>query len=76
VLLLSWLGIVQPRTLLRTWRYAVVIIAFVSAVLTPGPDVVSQLVMAIPVTFLYLSSAVIALAVTRRRRGPGSPEGD
>ena len=76
VLLLSWLGIVQPRALLRTWRYAVVIIAFVSAVLTPGPDVVSQLVMAVPVTFLYLSSVLVALAVTRRRRASPPPDGD
>lgn len=67
VLLLSWVGLVKPRTLLRTWRYALVIIAVASAILTPGPDVVSQVVMAVPVTFLYLSSAVLALVVTRRR---------
>jgi sec-independent protein translocase protein TatC len=67
VLLLSWAGLVQPRALLRAWRLAVIVIVIMSAVLTPGPDVVSQLVMAIPVTFLYLSSAVVALVVNKRR---------
>ena len=67
VMLLSWAGLVQPSALLRTWRYAVIIIVLMSAILTPGPDVVSQLVMAIPVTFLYLSSALLALLMTRRR---------
>lgn len=67
VLALSWIGVVNPRVLLHTWRYAVVAIAFLSAVLTP-PDVVSQVMMAGPVLILYISSVLVALVVTRRKR--------
>jgi len=67
VLALSWIGVVNPRMLLRTWRYAIVIIAILSAVLTP-PDVVSQVMMAGPVLVLYMSSVLIAIVVTRRKR--------
>jgi sec-independent protein translocase protein TatC len=67
VLFLCWIGILDPRALLRTWRYAVVVIALLSGILTPGPDPVSQLVMMVPVLILYLSSVFLALAFARRR---------
>lgn len=64
VLFLSVLGLVNPRMLLRTWRFAVVVIALMSAVLTP-PDVISQLMMAGPVVILYLGSVLVAIVITR-----------
>ncbi len=67
VLFLSVIGILDPRMLLRTWRYAIVTIFTLSALLTP-PDVVSQVMMAGPVLILYWSSVVVAFIVTRRRR--------
>jgi sec-independent protein translocase protein TatC len=63
---LSWAGIVQPRLLLRGWRYALLIILLVSAVLTP-PDVISQVLLAGPVMLLYLISVLIAMLVRRRK---------
>jgi len=67
VLFLSVIGILDPRTLLRTWRYAIVIIFAMSALLTP-PDIISQVMMAGPVLILYWSSVLVAFIVTRRRR--------
>ena len=67
VLALSVAGIVNPRMLLRTWRFAVVGIFTISAILTP-PDVASQIMMAIPVLILYFGSALVSLLVVRRRR--------
>ena len=66
VFFLSVLGIVNPRFLLRGWRYAMIIIAFLSAVLTP-PDVISQVMMAGPVLVLYIGSVLVSIAVTGRR---------
>ncbi len=67
VFVLSWAGVVAPSTLLKGWRYALVIILIVAAVLTP-PDVLSQVVLAAPVMLLYLLSCVVSLLVVRRRR--------
>lgn len=67
VLALSWIGLVNPKVLLRTWRYAVVAIFALSAILTP-PDVISQVMMAGPVLVLYISSVLVAMIVTRRKR--------
>jgi len=66
VLFLSSIGLVNPRMLLRTWRYALIIIVVFAAVLTP-PDVFSQLLMAGPVMLLYIGSVLIAMVVTRRK---------
>ena len=66
VLVLSVIGLVNPRMLLRTWRMAVVLIFVAAAILTP-PDVVSQVMMAGPVVVLYFGSVVVSLVVTRKR---------
>ncbi|MEZ4387671.1 MAG: twin-arginine translocase subunit TatC [Candidatus Krumholzibacteriia bacterium] len=75
VFFLSMIGVVDPRMLLRTWRYALVVIATLSAVLTP-PDVFSQLAMAVPVSLLYIISVIVALVVTRRRRAAAAAEAE
>lgn len=66
VFILSAIGIVNPRWLLRSWRWALVIIFTVSAILTP-PDALSQCAMAIPVSLLYISSVLVAIVATRGR---------
>ena len=66
VLILSVLGIITPRFLLKQWRYAIIAIFFAAAILTP-PDFVSQLAMALPVLVLYIGSVLIAMVVVRRK---------
>ncbi|MDD5305954.1 MAG: twin-arginine translocase subunit TatC [Deltaproteobacteria bacterium] len=72
---LSMAGIVTHRHLLRFARYFIVIAFFVAAVLTPGPDVFSQLCMAIPLVVLYFLSVFVAYLFTRRRERRESASG-
>jgi sec-independent protein translocase protein TatC len=46
-------GIMSSRTLLRGWRYAVVIVVVIAAVATPSQDPFSLMAMAIPMWLLY-----------------------
>jgi len=57
---LARLGMVSYRTMLSYARYAVLLIFIVAAVLTPGPDVASQLLMAGPLLVLYAISIGVA----------------
>lgn len=57
---LARLGFVTSAMMLRTVRYAVLVIFVVAAVLTPGPDVASQLLMASPLLVLYGVSILVA----------------
>src|SRR5262245_1751318 len=62
---LARLGLVTHRMLLGSARYAIVVIFIVAAVLTPGPDVASQLLMAAPLLVLYGLSILVAYLVAR-----------
>jgi sec-independent protein translocase protein TatC len=67
VFVLASVGIISPRMLLRRWREAIVIVMTIAAVLTPGPDVVSQVLLGGPILLLYFLSVVAALLVSWRR---------
>jgi sec-independent protein translocase protein TatC len=68
---LAHTGIVDHKMMMATWRYAVVGIFIVAAVLTPGPDVASQLLMATPLLVLYVASIGVAYVFGRPRRSVG-----
>jgi sec-independent protein translocase protein TatC len=67
---LARIGLVTHRTLIGYVRYAIVVIFIVAAVLTPGPDVASQLMMATPLLVLYALSIGIAYLVARPAPAP------
>jgi len=69
---LSWLGVVPSRIIKAGWRYAVVGILIVAAMLTP-PDVVSQTMMAIPMLLLYWLGYALAKVFERRAGRRVSP---
>ena len=53
VFFLARMGVVTARLLIRHSKYAVLIIFIVAAVISPGTDMMSQLIMAIPMLGLY-----------------------
>jgi sec-independent protein translocase protein TatC len=62
---LALAGLVTPRGLWKFNRWFVVIAFIVGAILTPSPDVVSQIMMAGPMILLYNVSIVAAYFVYR-----------
>lgn len=71
VFLLAKLDLITAKGMWGFSRYAVVIIFVVAAFLTPGPDPVSQLLMALPLIALYLASiGVCAIAKPKENQKP------
>jgi sec-independent protein translocase protein TatC len=64
--LLGMAGMVSSKTLLSGWRYAVVGVFVVAAVVTP-PDPISQLLLALPIILLYFVSIGCVKLIERRR---------
>ncbi|MBN2767654.1 MAG: twin-arginine translocase subunit TatC [Campylobacterales bacterium] len=64
---LALLGLITDRTLIDFFKYAVVIIFVVAALLTP-PDVITQLLMALPLIFLYGISILIVKMVNPEKK--------
>jgi sec-independent protein translocase protein TatC len=65
---LGWIGLVSARMLWKFDKYALILSAVVGGVLTPGPDVLSQLLMAGPLFVLYNISIVIVFLIERARK--------
>jgi len=65
---LGWIGLVSARTLWKFDKYALILSAVVGGVLTPGPDVLSQLLMAGPLFVLYNASILIVWLIERARK--------
>ncbi|MDD5169288.1 MAG: twin-arginine translocase subunit TatC [Syntrophales bacterium] len=67
------LGIVNAKMLRKQRRYAILIIFIVAAVLTPSPDAFSQILMAIPLMFLYEISIFLSKFAEKKRTRAASP---
>ncbi|MET0146978.1 MAG: twin-arginine translocase subunit TatC [Ilumatobacteraceae bacterium] len=65
---LQLVGVVTPQALIRQWRYAVILIVVVAAVITPSGDPISLAALAVPMTILYVISVLIGLLFQRRKR--------
>lgn len=57
---LSKLGILTPKFMRRYRKHAIVIILILAGILTPSPDVTSQLLLGIPLVILYELSILIS----------------
>jgi sec-independent protein translocase protein TatC len=57
---LSKLGILSPKLMRKYRRHAIVIIMVLAAILTPGTDPVSQVILAVPLVLLYEISIFIS----------------
>lgn len=61
VFFLAKLGILSPKAIIKPWRFIVVGVFLIAGFLTPGPDIVSQLLLACTMLFLYIISIVITI---------------
>ncbi len=61
LVLLNFVGVLQGKTILKGWRWAVLAIVLFTAIATPAADVVSMFLLAIPMVVLYFSAVVVAL---------------
>lgn len=60
-------NIVQPRTLIKQWRIAIMLIFVASAAITPSGDPFTLMALSGPLTILYLLSVLVGWLLVRRR---------
>jgi len=61
LVLLNFLGLLQGRSILTGWRYAVLAITIFAAIATPAADVLSMLLLMLPMIVLYFAAVGVAL---------------
>jgi sec-independent protein translocase protein TatC len=67
IFFLARIGIITAGQLISWFRWAVLLIFVVAAVITPTPDVATQTVFAVPMILLYLLGVVVAALFGKKR---------
>jgi len=68
-------GLVTPKALRKQRKYAILSSFIVGAVLTP-PDVISQLMMSVPLVALYEVGILVSLLAVKKEPAPEEPEAE
>jgi Tat protein translocase TatC len=68
IMILAWLEVIGPAELAKYRRFAVVGAFAAGAVLSPGTDLVSMIMMTIPLLLLYEIGYAGSVVIARRRR--------
>ena len=69
-------GLITHRTLSRGRRYAIIIILIVAGLITPSPDVFSQMMLAGPLYILYEASIVLVRLTGKRKPEETNPKNE
>jgi len=67
VMILTRIGILSPQFLIRKRKYSIVLIWIIAALITPQ-DILSQVLVAIPLMFLYEISIFISKFIVKRKK--------
>jgi len=68
IFFLSRMGIVTAGWMLKKFKYAILIIFIIAALITPTPDIVNQAILAVPMIVLYSLSILIALIFGKKKK--------
>lgn len=68
IVMLNFAGIISAKGILSGWRTAVLLTALFAAMATPSADVLSMILLMIPMIALYFIAAGVAWLHDRRRR--------
>jgi len=66
--LMNFIGLLEAKSILRGWRFAVFVIAVITALATPTAEPISMLLLMIPLIILYFMAAGIAYLNDRRKQ--------
>jgi sec-independent protein translocase protein TatC len=64
---LGKIGLITSGFLKRYRKYAFIIILIIAAVITPSPDITSQVIVAVPLLLLYEISIILVARIDRKR---------
>jgi sec-independent protein translocase protein TatC len=70
-LILSGMGIITSRWMLRQWKFALIVSFIIGAIITPTWDPVNQSIVSLPIFVLYLMSIIIIMVAERFKRFKG-----
>ncbi|MBS3819590.1 twin-arginine translocase subunit TatC [bacterium] len=68
VFFLSRLGLITSRWMIKNFKYAVLVVFIIAAIITPTPDMITQSIIAFPMLGLYGLGILIAIVFGKKRK--------
>jgi sec-independent protein translocase protein TatC len=68
IFVLAIFNIVTPQFLWKNFKYAILVIGIIAAIITPTPDGTTMLVFMAPMILLYVVGIAVAWAVVRNKK--------
>jgi sec-independent protein translocase protein TatC len=68
IFFLALFGIITPGFMWKNFRYAILLIFVIAAIVTPTPDIMNLMIFATPMIVLYVLSIAVAWLVHPKRR--------
>jgi sec-independent protein translocase protein TatC len=66
LVLLNFVGVLSAKAIIKSWRIAIVLICVFTALVTPAADVISMLLLAVPMVVLFAVACLIVWLHDRR----------
>jgi len=66
LVLLNFVGVLSAKSIIGSWRWAIIAIALFTAIATPAADVLSMFLLAVPMVLLYFAAYGVAWLHDRR----------
>lgn len=67
LVLLNFVGVLEGRTILKSWRIAILAVTIFTAIATPSADIISMVLLAIPMIVLYFVAVAVAIVHDKRK---------
>ena len=64
---LNFIGLIRGKTILKSWRWVVVLVGLLAAIAAPGNDIMSMLYLMLPLLFFFFVAIGIAMLNDKRR---------
>lgn len=68
VYFLAMAGILTPEFMRKYRRAAIILVFIIAGIITPSPDIMSQVIVAIPIYLLYEISIYTAASISKKRK--------
>ncbi len=68
VFFLAKMGLISAKFMVKHFKYAVLMVFVIAAIITPTPDMFTQSIIAVPMLILYGLSILIALMVGKQKK--------
>ncbi|WP_427871210.1 twin-arginine translocase subunit TatC [Leucobacter luti] len=66
LVMLNFIGVVRGKSILKSWRIAILVIILFAGITTPAADLMSMFLLAAPMVLLYFGAAGIAILHDKR----------